>query len=124
MGITLLIPFLLLCGCSSLQFANHGQIPVYVTKREGHHDYVEIKGKKEFFLWGLIGEDKKVFIDELMKEKGIISVANIHLETYMSPLSIFQTIFSLGLYIPKEFKIKAFGVSLDPETRHLKRKGF
>lgn len=107
-----------------MQFANRGQIPVYVTKKTGHHDPVEVKGQKEFFLWGLIGDGEKIYVDELIKDKGFISVANIHLETYHSPLAIFQTLFTLGMFIPKQYKISGYGVSLDPDIRHLKRKDF
>jgi hypothetical protein len=123
-GINLLIPFLLLSGCSSVQFTNRGQIPVYVSKHKDHHDYLEIYGKKEFFLWGLIGDDKKVFIDEAFKDRGYVSVANVHIQTYMSAKAIFQTIFSLGLYVPKEYKIRGFGLTLDPELRSIKRREY
>lgn len=124
MGINLLIPFLLLSSCSTVQFTNRGQIPVFVSKHKEHHELIEIKGKKEFFLWGLIGDDTKVYIDEIFKKHGYVSIANVHMETYQSGLAIFQTLFSLGLYIPKEYKVRGFGITTDPEVRKLKRKEF
>ncbi len=105
-----LLTALILSGCTSISFKGKGLIPVYLTPRADHQKLVEAHGHKEFYLWGLIGPDRDVFVDELLYDKGLISAAGLSVHEYQSTGSFMKALFSFGFYIPKEYKVSAKGI--------------
>lgn len=98
-------------GCTSIKFQGKGLIPLYLTPRPDHVHRVTVEGRKEFYLWGLIGPDDSVYMDEEFYDNGLISVASIDIQEYQKPLSYWKAILSLGFYIPKDYLITGLGVS-------------
>ena len=75
-----------------------------------HPDKFEIKGQKEFFLWGRVPKSaQEVFIDKLLVEKGFTAASSIYVEEYQSIGSMFWTIVTFGMYIPIDYRIYGFG---------------
>lgn len=98
-------------SCTSITFQGKGLIPLYLTPRPDHVSYVEIQGQKEFYLWGLIGPDDQVFLDEVFYESGLVSVAAVDIQEYQTSASFWKAVFSLGFYIPKDYMVSGHGVS-------------
>lgn len=102
-------------GCTQMTFKSKGLIPLYMTQRVNHKHYREIKGVKEFYLWGLVGPDPSVYMDELFYEQGLLSVANITVQEFKRPWDFWKSFLSLGFYVPKNFKVSGFGVQTTDE---------
>lgn len=98
-------------SCTSISFEGKGLIPLYLTARPQHTKFVRIKGHKEFYLWGLIGPDRQVFLDEEFYDNGLVSVAAIDVHEYQKTTSFLKALFSFGLYIPKDYVITGQGIA-------------
>ncbi|GEM_PF-1642351 len=105
------IILLTMCGCTHISFHGKGLIPIYLTPRPEHTKYTEISGSKEFYLWGLIGPDSEVFLDEEFYNNGLASVAGISIHEYQKTSSFWKAILSLGFYIPKDYVISGHGIN-------------
>ncbi len=113
-----------LSACTSITFQSRGLIPVFITPKDQHNTFVKTSGQKEFYLWGLIGPDTIVEVDRELIDQGLASAANISLYEYQTFGSFCKSLLSLGLYIPKPYKMTAFGLKSDNDVRILKRKAF
>ncbi|MCR9203214.1 MAG: hypothetical protein NXH75_01455 [Halobacteriovoraceae bacterium] len=98
-------------SCTSIKFHGKGLIPLYLTPRPDHVHRVTVEGRKEFYLWGLIGPDDDVYMDEQFYDNGLISVASIDIQEFQKPSSYWKAILSLGFYIPKDYVISGLGIS-------------
>lgn len=106
----ILICAVLFTSCTTISFKGKGLIPLYLTERPDHQKYVEVKGHKEFYLWGLVGPDTEVFMDEEIYDQGFISAANVTVQEYQDLGHFLSALFSFGFYIPKDYKVTARGV--------------
>jgi len=109
-SLLLLGPALVLSSCAELRIHSRGHIPVWIGPKPGHNHYIEIEGKRQFFLWGLVPDVHEVNIDDELHEAGLLSAANVSVTIEQSWGSFFKEILSLGIYVPREYKIRAFGV--------------
>ena len=66
-------------------------------------------GEKDFYLWGIIPYEHKVYLDDIMKEYDFISVANIEIEEYQDTKNFLLSLMSLGLYVPRNYRVKFYG---------------
>lgn len=98
-------------SCTSLSFEGKGLIPLYLTARPNHKKIVRIEGHKEYYLWGLIGPDRTIYLDEEFYDQGLVSAAAIDIHEYQKTTSFLKALFSFGFYIPKDYVITARGVS-------------
>ena len=101
----------MLPACTSISFEGRGLIPIYLTPRPSHTKFLQIEGRKEFYLWGLIGPDDTVFLDEEFYKNGLASVAAINVHEYQKTSSFLKAFFSLGFYIPKDYIISGRGIA-------------
>jgi hypothetical protein len=103
----------ILSACSgALTFHGKGLIPMYVGAKKDHDTPIEIEGEKEVYLWGNINPDNEVFIDEELYNQGMLSAANITVHQYQSKMNFIISLLSFGLYMPKNYRIRAFGKQL------------
>lgn len=102
---------LALTSCTTITYHSKGLIPLYLTPRPDHKTRVSFEGRKEFYLWGLIGPDTNVYMDEEFYNNGLISVAGIDINEYQDSTSFWKAFFSLGFYIPKNYRVTGLGVS-------------
>jgi len=106
---------LALAGCTQISFQSKGLIPVYSSQRPDHQNIVTLKGTKEFYLWGLIGPDDKVYLDEELYDQGLVVASNITIQEYQEVSSFLKAFFSLGFYIPKNYKVTAHGLEANDD---------
>lgn len=100
---------LLQSGCTTLSFKSYGQFHVNVGPRSFHGDIETYEGERDFYLWGIIPYEHKIYVDDLMKEYDYISVANIEIEEYQTFFNSVLSYLSLGLYVPRNFRVKFYG---------------
>lgn len=102
-------------SCTTLDFRSSGAIRAKVSPQEGHKHFVEVEGRKEFYVWGTIPERHRVDVDKLLADRGFVSAANITVHEYTSWGSLFKSIFSFGLYTPRNYKVTGFGIKTTDE---------
>ena len=95
-------------ACTSLTFQSSGQIPLFVSPREKHETFVEARGIKQFYLWGLVGPDSSINIDRELKDLGVDSAASLRVAYESSFESLWKSWLSLGFYLPRPWRITAF----------------
>jgi len=83
--------------------------------KEGHDDIREFRDHKNFFLWGLLPQKHYVFLDRKVQDLGHISGANFHIEEYQSFMSMMISVITLGMWIPKDYRISLHGLKPDYE---------
>ncbi|MBT3586258.1 MAG: hypothetical protein HN509_15230 [Halobacteriovoraceae bacterium] len=104
----LLITFL--SGCTTIHYRTKGNIAAAIAPKNEHKHRVEIKGKKEFYLWGLLPANQVVYVDDEMANAGLISAANIRISEFQTRSDFIYGLISFGMYVPKSYKIVGFGV--------------
>ena len=110
-------------ACTSLTFQSSGQIPLFVSIREKHETPVEARGIKQFYLWGLIGPDSTINIDQELRDLGVDSAASLRVASEPSFESLWKSWFSLGFYLPRPWHITAFSNQSEQKS-FLERKFF
>lgn len=108
-----ILTLFLVSACAELRIHSRGKIPVWLGPKEGHQHIIEKSGKKQFFFWGLVPDVHEINLDEELGDTGVISAANVTVEVEQSWQSFFKELFSLGLYNPREYKVKGFGLKPD-----------
>ncbi len=96
-------------SCTTLSFKSYGEFPINIGPRKFHGEIQEYVGEKDFYLWGIIPFEHKVYIDTIMKEYDFYSVANIEIEEYQSTTNFILSFLSLGLYVPRNYRVKFYG---------------
>ncbi|MFT6070367.1 MAG: hypothetical protein ACJAT2_000833 [Bacteriovoracaceae bacterium] len=104
---------LCLNSCTTMHYRSSGLISTSFSPKPGHDNLKEIVGRKEFYLWGLVPKDHIVKIDEKLSESGLISAANISIEEYQTTEDLIYSWLSFGLYIPRTYKVRGFGIKTD-----------
>ena len=109
------IIFLLLTvvSCTRMSYRSSGIEKVRVFDGGENYSAFSIMGEKKFYLWGIYPEEITVFIDrEIEKTTGFIKPAHIEIEDFQTTKNFLISIFTLGIYIPRNFRIK--GLALRP----------
>ena len=96
-------------SCTTLSFKSYGQFPINIGAKKYHGEISEFIGEKDFYLWGIIPYEHNIYIDDVMKEFDYISIANIEIEEYQTSKNFLLSFLSLGLYVPRNFRIKFYG---------------
>jgi len=96
-------------GCTTLSFKSYGEFPIYIGAKKYHGTIQEYKGEKDFYLWGIIPFEQKVYIDDIMKEFDFFSAANVEVEEYQTMKNFIFSVVSLGLYVPRNYRVKFYG---------------
>ena len=106
-----LLAFLLLSNsaCTTLTFKSYGEFPIHIGPKKYHGDLEVYEGEKDFYLWGVIPYEHKIYLDTIMKNYDFVSVANIEVEEYQSFGNFLLSAVSLGLYIPRNYRVKFNG---------------
>ena len=102
--------FLSFSSCTVLHFRSKGTIPLAVGQRAGHTVRKVIKGEKRFYLWGIVPRQHYVLVDKIVDDSGFASGANVTISEYQSFLNFVISVISLGIYIPKNYEIKLYGM--------------
>jgi hypothetical protein len=96
-------------GCARLEFKSSGLIPISIASQQKHVKPASVEGHREFYFWGLLPREQSVLIDEELKDQGLISAAEVEVETFETWGSTIKEILSLGLYNPRHYRIRALG---------------
>jgi hypothetical protein len=106
------LTLILSIGCSTIHYASQGEIPVYLSGTEGHSENFNAKGKVEFYFWGQYPNNQVVYLDTIGKDQGFTEISSITIEEGLSFKDWMQTVFSLGMYNPRSYKVKGIGKRL------------
>ena len=96
-------------SCTTLSFKSYGEFPVFIGAKKYHGNIQEYHGEVDFYLWGIIPFEHNVYIDDIMKEYDYFSAANVEVEEYQSVKNFIFSVVSLGLYIPRNYRVKFYG---------------
>lgn len=102
-----------LTSCTSIHYRSSGIISTSFSPKPNHVRQAKVEGTKEFYLWGLYPAEHTVHLDKEMARAGLISAANITIEEYQTTGDKFATWLSFGLYVPRSYKIRGFGIRTD-----------
>lgn len=112
-GLTFLFFVMTLCllmtGCTHITYQSDGYIPIFLTQKPLHRHKVEIQGVKEFYLWGNVGPDRLIKLDEEFYNQGILSASEVEVQQYQTLGQFLTAFFSVGFYIPISYKLMAMG---------------
>ena len=106
---SVLIFFFIFQSCTTVHFRSSGQIPIHLSPKKGHGSIQEFHGEKKFYLWGLLPQNHTVDVSEVARNLGYSSSANIFISEYQTIPNFFITMLSLGMYIPRNYSVKAYG---------------
>ena len=105
-----LLLLLLTNGCTSINYQSNGKIPIFVGNTKKSTDKTSlIKGKKEFYLWGLYPKNHDVFLDEEFGKVGFQKINRFIIEEFQTTIDKLKVFASLGMYIPKRYRIIGHG---------------
>ncbi len=104
---------LFLLGCSHIQFVTNDEIPLALGPERGHAVLAQKEGERAFYLWGFLPRSHIVDVDAELSSTGLTNGARVSVEEYQTVGSAFLTILTFGMYIPKKFRISAYGVKDD-----------
>lgn len=96
-------------ACTTLTFKSYGEFPIHVGPKKYHGEVEVYEGEKDFYLWGIIPYEHKIYLDTIMKNYDFVSVANIEIEEYQSFGNFVLSAVSMGLYIPRNYRVKFNG---------------
>ncbi len=105
-----LFMMLLATSCSTIVYRSKGRLPISFDKTTNHRREVILKGKKEFYLWGLIPNRHYVYIDEVAKDAGLKELSRVEIYEKMTVEDSILTIITLGLYTPASYQIEAMTI--------------
>ena len=98
-----------LTSCTVMSFKSTGHYPIQLGQKRDHGHVREFYGEKIFYVWGIVPDERPVFIDQLIGESDLDSVANIRVEEYQSFKNFLWSVASLGIYMPKNYRVKVYG---------------
>ena len=96
-------------SCTTLTFKSYGEFPIHVGPKKYHGEIEVYEGEKDFYLWGIIPYEHKIYLDTIMKNYDFVSVANLEVEEYQSLGNFILSTLSLELYIPRNYRVKFNG---------------
>ena len=92
-----------------MHFRSSGQTDIPLGLKEGHKDKDEIKGQRNYFLWGYVPRTHVVYVDKEIVDKGYFSGANLEVSEYQTFLNFILSVISFGMYIAKNYSIRFNG---------------
>ena len=96
-------------SCTRLHVRSQGQIQVSLTPQIELVEAVEVKGRLEYYLWGQYpANGRTLFIDKILQEQGIYSVANTSVSRQRNFQDILASFLSFGMYTPLSYTIVAY----------------
>jgi len=97
-------------SCTTITYRSSGQFPVYVYDITSENVIFDIEGKREFFLWGFYPGKVEVVIDEeVERASALVNPSMVKIEEYQTFFDYVLSASSLGLYIPKRYRISGKG---------------
>lgn len=96
-------------SCTTLTFKSYGEFPIHLGPKKYHGEIEVYEGEKDFYLWGIIPYEHKIYLDTIMKNYDFVSVANLEVEEYQSFGNFVLSTLSLGLYVPRNYRVKFNG---------------
>ena len=101
-------------GCTTIHYQSNETIPVlWGSQKELTDETKVVLGKKDFYLWGLYPESQSVFLDDEFKKVGFQKVNKTVIEEFQSALDKIKEYATLGMYIPKRYKLIGHGKKVD-----------
>ena len=115
MRIGLLACFLLVQGCTIINYRSDGKIPVKlgqnsVQDSSNPKSNFSFTGERVFYLWGVYPNEHFVFIDRELDQHGISSTDQLELAEYQTFGDALLAIISFGMYLPFHYEIAGKGV--------------
>jgi hypothetical protein len=102
----LLILFFLL-ACSSIRYQSNSKANLTFSYNQEHKKEVLVRGKKKFYLWGLVPDQHIVFLDEVILSANLKDVSSVVIYEDRSFLDSLLMVASFGMYIPVRYNISA-----------------
>lgn len=99
-----------LSSCTIMEYRSKNAIPIYLSPQKAHLTRVQLKGQKEFYLWGLYPQKHIINVDIELSDSGVTSAAKLRIKEFMLPISFLWSIISFGFYIPKNYEIEVYGI--------------
>ena len=97
-------------GCTTIHYQSNETIPVlWGGQKEVTDETKMILGKKEFYVWGLYPKDQSVFLDREFSKVGFQKINKSVIEEFQTVLDKLKEYASLGMYIPKRYKLIGHG---------------
>lgn len=105
-GLLVLILFSVCSGCTSMTYQTSGVAVAKVLNRGEFPHQLSAKGRKEFFLWGMLPEKHTVYIDEELSLEGpILGAGGVQVREYQTVTNFLLSVFSFGMYVPMNYEI-------------------
>jgi len=98
---------LFVTSCSTIVYRSKGRIPISFNKSNNHRREIILRGKKDFYLWGLIPNRHYVYIDEIARDSGLKELSRVEIYGIKTIKDSIFTILSFGLYVPSSYQIEA-----------------
>jgi len=102
-------------GCTTTHFKNSGTLPILTGVGPSFEGRSEVEIQKDFFLWGFLPETHTIWVDHVVAKMGFESGANIEIEEQSSWKNTIFSILSLGMFLPKSYKISVQGLKAKNE---------
>ena len=101
-------------GCTTIHYQSNEKIPVlWGSQKEVADETKIILGKKDFYLWGFYPKSQSVFLDEEFKKVGFQKVNKTVIEEFQTAFDKIKEYITLGMYIPKRYKLIGHGKKVD-----------
>ena len=97
-------------SCSTIVYRSKGRIPISFDKTNTHRREIILRGKKEFYLWGLIPNRHYVYIDEVAKQAGMKELSRVEISENNTFADNLLTILTVGLYAPASYQVEAMTI--------------
>jgi hypothetical protein len=101
--------FLLTSACSTTVYKGSGTIPLYVSPRSDNLQPFQLHGRHQFYWWGQWPRSIVTDLDQLVREDGHASAANLGILEYRTFIDWISSIASFGLYTPISYIVSGFG---------------
>lgn len=99
-----------LFGCAQIKYTTKdGGVDIF--EYGGRNVEFSVVGKRNFYLWGYFPENSMVFIDRVIRNTtGYLKPAEVSIEDYQTIPQFLASVVSLGLYIPKSYRIRGYAI--------------
>lgn len=103
------LTMLLLQSCAKISFQSNNITPSYISTKPKHSHRISLVGVRDFYLWGLIPNQHVVNLSEVLSAGGLITGAGLTVEDYQTFEDKVWSVVTLGLYLPRHYRVKAWG---------------
>jgi len=100
----------LLFSCAKIKYTTREK-RVEIFEHGGRNVEFSVIGRKNFYLWGHFPKDATVYLDEVIHQStGYFDPAEISIEDFQSFPQFLASVFSLGLYAPRSYRIRGYAI--------------